>query len=89
MINGFAFGQVEFKEISSDLYEYAAAYSVNNEGIAVGWVDDLPTGTVRMPAYFKEDGSITVIANDYGEIRGINDNNEMVGVPAQNRCIIK
>jgi len=42
-----------------------------------------------MPAYFKEDGSITVIANDYGEIRGINDNNEMVGVPAQNRCIIK
>lgn len=65
--------------LSSDLYEYGAAYGVNNNGIAVGWVDDLPFGTVRMPAYFTEDGTITLIQEDYGEASGINDNNVIVG----------
>src|SRR5690606_7141150 len=43
--------------LTSDLYEYGAAYGVNNDGIAVGWMDDLPVGTVRMPAYFDESGN--------------------------------
>lgn len=61
------------------LYEYGAAYGVNNEGIAVGWVDDLPSGTVRMPAYFDAEGNITLISESYGEASNINDNNEIVG----------
>ncbi len=68
-----------FKLLSSDLYEYGAAYTVNDAGIAVGWVDDLPSGTWRMPAYFKEDGSITLIDESYGEASSINANNEIVG----------
>lgn len=68
-----------FKLLSSDLYEYGAAYSVNDEGIAVGWVDDLAAGTLRMPAYFKEDGTITLINDSYGEASFINSNNEIVG----------
>lgn len=65
--------------LDSPLYEYGAAYGVNNEGIAVGWVDDLPSGTVRMPAYFTEDGTITLIKDTHGEASNINDNNEIVG----------
>lgn len=65
--------------LDSPLYEYGAAYGVNNEGIAVGWVDDLPTGTVRMPAYFDEEGNITLISENYGEGYAINSNNEIVG----------
>lgn len=68
-----------FKLLSSDAYEAGSAYSVNNEGIAVGWVDDLPTGTQRMAAYFKEDGTITLIKNSVGEASFINSNNEIVG----------
>ncbi|SMC32289.1 T9SS type A sorting domain-containing protein [Moheibacter sediminis] len=67
------------KVLDSPLYEYGAAYGVNNEGIAVGWVDDLPSGTVRMPAYFDEEGNITLISEAYGEASNINDNNEIVG----------
>ena len=69
----------EFTLLSSDLYEYGAAYGVNNNGIAVGWVDDLPVGTVRMPAYFSADGTITLIQVSYGEANGINENNQVVG----------
>jgi len=69
----------EFTLLSSDLYEYGAAYGVNNNGIAVGWVDDLPVGTVRMPAYFSADGTITLIQESYGEANGINENNQVVG----------
>lgn len=69
-----------FRLLSSDLYEYGAAYSVNNNGIAVGWVDDLPVGTVRMPAYFYEDGTIVLIQETHGEANAINENNEIVGV---------
>lgn len=65
--------------LDSPLYEYGAAYGVNNEGIAVGWMDDLPSGTVRMPAYFDEEGNITLISESYGEASNINDNNEIVG----------
>src|SRR5690606_10921227 len=68
-----------FTLLSSDLYEYGAAYSVNNDGIAVGWVDDLPVGTVRMPAYFSADGTITVVQETYGEANGINENDQVVG----------
>lgn len=68
-----------FTLLSSDLYEYGAAYSVNNDGIAVGWVDDLPIGTVRMPAYFDETGSITLIDENYGEASGINNMGQIVG----------
>jgi|26BtaG_2_1085354.scaffolds.fasta_scaffold00007_58 hypothetical protein len=65
--------------LSSDLYESGAAYAVNNDGIAVGWVDDLEAGTMRMPAYFSEDGSITLIQESDGEASGINNNNVIVG----------
>lgn len=65
--------------ISSDLYEYGAGYAINNEGVGVGWLDDLPIGTVRMPAYFTEDGNITLIQTDYGEAHYINDNHQIVG----------
>lgn len=68
-----------FKLLSSDLYEYGAAYAVNDNGIAVGWVDDLESGTLRMPAYFYEDGMITLIRESAGEAHGINQNNEIVG----------
>src|SRR5690606_38590969 len=64
---------------SSALYEYGAAYGVNNAGIAVGWVDDLPGGTVRMPAYFYPDGTIELIQNTHGEANSISDNNMIVG----------
>ena len=69
-----------FKLLSSPLYEYGAAYGVSNAGIAVGWVDDLESGTVRMPAYFDEEGNITLISELYGEASNINENNEIVGV---------
>lgn len=65
--------------LSSDLYEYGAAYGVNNDGIAVGWMDDLPTGTLRMPAYFSEDGTISLISEAGGEASSISDNNIIVG----------
>lgn len=65
--------------LDSPLYEYGAAYGVNDEGTAVGWMDDLPSGTVRMPAYFDEEGNITLISENYGEASDINENNQIVG----------
>jgi len=78
-----------YKLLSSTLYEYGAAYAVNNNGIAVGWVDDLEPGTLRMPAYFKEDGTVTLINNVYGEANGINENNEIVGYTEDSPFIYK
>lgn len=69
----------EFRVLSSDLYEYSAAYGVNNDGYAVGWVDDLEFGTLRMPAIFNPDGTITLIASDSGEASGINNLGQVVG----------
>lgn len=65
--------------LDNPLYEYGAAYGVNNEGIAVGWMDDLPSGTVRMPAYFDAEGNVTLISESYGEASNISDNNEIAG----------
>ena len=62
-----------------DLYEYGMCTGVNNNGIAVGRVDDIAPGTQNMPAYFKEDGTITLIGTGLGQARAINDNNEIVG----------
>jgi hypothetical protein len=70
----------EFRLLESALYEYSAAYSVNNDGYAVGWVDDLPTGTLRMPAVFAPDGSIILLGEDAGEASGINNNGQVVGI---------
>lgn len=69
----------EFTLLESDLYEYGAAYGVNNNGVAVGWVDDLPTGTLRMPAIFMPNGDIIVIQETVGEASGINDVGQVVG----------
>ena len=65
--------------LSSDLYEYGAAYAVNNNGVAAGWVDDLPEGTVRMPAAFFADGTIELISENPGEASGVNNQNLVVG----------
>lgn len=69
----------EFRLLDSELYEYSAAYGVNNDGYAVGWVDDLPVGTVRMPALFNPDGSITLISEEIGDAGGINNNGQVTG----------
>ncbi|MET3730744.1 GEVED domain-containing protein [Moheibacter stercoris] len=69
----------EFKLLNSTSYEYGAAYSVNNNGIAVGWVDHPDAGTQRLPAIFHFDGTIELISEDLGEANGINDNNMIVG----------
>ncbi|MGB3452853.1 MAG: T9SS type A sorting domain-containing protein [Moheibacter sp.] len=69
----------EFRLLESALYEYSAAYAVNNDGYAVGWVDDLPSGTLRMPAVFNPDGSITLLGEDDGEGAGISNNGKVVG----------
>lgn len=69
----------EFRLLESVLYEYSAAYGVNNDGYAVGWVDDLPTGTLRMPALFNPDGSITLLGEDSGEGSGISNNGKVAG----------
>ena len=69
----------EFRLLESPLYEYSAAYGVNNNGVAVGWVDDLPSGTFRMPAIFMPDGSIFVIDEVYGDAGSINNDGLVVG----------
>lgn len=69
----------EFRLLDNPLYEYSAAYGVNNDGVAVGWVDDLPEGTLRMPAIFNADGSVTLMGNDSGEGSAISNNGLIVG----------
>lgn len=65
--------------LSDDLYEFGAAYGVNNSGTAVGWVQDPISGN-RMASYFQTDGTISVISTDYGEANAINQSNQVVGV---------
>ncbi|MDX9704906.1 MAG: GEVED domain-containing protein [Weeksellaceae bacterium] len=69
----------EFTLLESALYEYGAAYGVNNDGVAVGWVDDLDYGTLRMPAIFMPDGEIILIQETAGEASGINNLGQVVG----------
>lgn len=69
----------EFTLLESDLYEFGAAYGVNDNGYAVGWVDDLGTGTLRMPAVFKPDGEIILVGEDVGNLGGINNSGIAVG----------
>lgn len=69
----------EYRVLSSDLYEYSAAYGINNDGYAVGWVDDLDWGTLRMPAVFNPDGSITLIGEDVGQASAVNNLGQVVG----------
>lgn len=69
----------ELRLFDDPAYEYSAAYGVNNDGYAVGWVDDLPSGTFRMPAIFNPDGTTTVIEENIGSMSGINDNGLAVG----------
>lgn len=69
----------EYTLLSSPEYEFSAAYGVNNEGFAVGWVDDLEFGTYRMPAIFDADGNIYLISEEEGEASGINDEGQIVG----------
>lgn len=69
----------EFRLLESPLYEYSAAYGVNNDGVAVGWVDDLETGTFRMPAIFMPDGEIVIIVESSGEASSINNLGQVVG----------
>jgi len=68
----------EFRIMNSSLYQYGAAYAVNNQGIAVGWVEDLNTGA-RMPSIFMPDGSIVVIDPSEGVAGGINNEGKIVG----------
>src|SRR5690625_7426370 len=58
--------------LESDLYEFGAAYGVNDNGYAVGWVDDLDVGTLRMPAVFAPDGEIILVGEDVGAMSGMN-----------------
>jgi len=65
--------------LESDLYEFGAAYGVNDNGYAVGWVDDLDAGTLRMPAVFAPDGEIILVGEDVGAMSGINNMGIAVG----------
>lgn len=73
--------------LSSELYEYGAGYDIDNNGIGVGWMDDLAIGTHRMPAFFNEYGEITLLKTDYGEANGINDQQQIVGTIGSNAFI--
>lgn len=67
----------EFRVMSSPSYQYGAAYAVNNEGIAVGWVQD-DVG-VRLPCVFMPDESVVIIANGEGQAGAINNEGQVVG----------
>ncbi len=67
----------EFRVMSSPLYQYGAAYAVNNEGIAVGWVQD-DIG-VRLPCVYMPDESIVIIAQGEGLSGAINNKGQVVG----------
>ena len=68
----------EFRVMSSPLYRYGAAYAVNNQGIAVGWVEDMQTDA-RMPSIFMPDGSIVIIDPSEGVAGAINNEGKVVG----------
>lgn len=78
---GFTYNLVthEFRLLSSDLYEYSAAYGVNSDGYAVGWVDDLEYGTLRMPCIFEPDGNIILLGEDSGQTSQISDSGLVSG----------
>lgn len=66
--------------------EALAGYTVTNDGIIGGWLDQPDGGgTLRVPAYFNKEGDITLIPTGQAPIIGvnaisdINSSNEMVG----------
>lgn len=68
----------EYKVLSSTSYLYGGAIAVNNDGIAVGWVEHLNNG-MRMPAIFMPDESIIVVHEDYGAVNSINNHGVVAG----------
>src|SRR5690606_15917939 len=66
--------------------EALAGYTVTDEGIIGGWLDQPNSGgTLRVPAYFNKEGEITLIPEgqlpvfNTNAISDINSNNIMVG----------
>lgn len=68
----------EYRVLSSPLYKYGAAYGVNNDGIAVGWMESLETG-FRMPVVFMPDETIVVIHETEGAGSQINNKGMVAG----------
>ena len=77
----------ELFEIFDPNGEALAGYTVNNDGLIGGWLDQ-PNGggTLRIPAYFNKEGEITLIpegqlptVSTINAISDININNLMVG----------
>ncbi|WP_334126067.1 GEVED domain-containing protein [Empedobacter brevis] len=74
----------EFINLSGSQYKFGAAYAVNNDGIAVGWVDKGEGSTKRELAVMKPNSPIKIIlAAQTGmgtqEIRGISDDGIVSG----------
>ncbi|WP_312556550.1 T9SS type A sorting domain-containing protein [Empedobacter brevis] len=72
--------------IFNTTYTALAIYTVNNEGMMAGWVDDsgLNGGTRRIPCTFDQDGNITYISDELplvavSDIRKMNKNGLMAG----------
>ena len=76
----------ELFEIFDPNGEALAGYTVNNDGIVGGWLDQPNSGgTLRVPAYFNKDGEINLIPDgqsptiQVNAINDINSSNIMVG----------
>ena len=76
----------ELFEIFDPNGEALAGYTVNNDGIVGGWLDQPNSGgTLRVPAYFNKDGEINLIPDgqsptfQVNAINEINSSNIMVG----------
>ena len=76
----------ELFEIFDPNGEALAGYTVNNDGIVGGWLDQPnSSGTLRVPAYFNKEGEINLIPDgqlptfQVNAINDINSSNTMVG----------
>lgn len=76
----------ELFEVFDPAGEALTGYTVTNDGIIGGWLDQPDGGgTLRVPAYFNKDGDVTLIPNGQlptfisNAVSDINSSNEMVG----------
>lgn len=72
------------ERIADPANEYGAGYCVNDAGIAGGWYDPQPVGTLRVPAIMTTGSFITsippgVLPTIDGQVSAINNSNLIVG----------
>ncbi len=80
ILTNFVYGYREIVDLGNlTAYPYSTAYSINNAGQIVGWVDSEESLGLHTIAYFYNGSSLVSLGKTYGMAYSINNHGQVVG----------